>query len=406
MTKSSLAAFGRRKFGDHLQFAACHGLNHQLSDAVTAFDDCRIVRVQVDQQNLEFTPVPRVDEPGGVETCHTVSGSKAAAGLDKTGEALRDGYGNAGGHHGASTTRFESHGGCGPEVKSGVSGPGVGRELDVGVDPNDLQCDCSGWHHSRVFGHVHTLSLRHRVDAPAGSIALPGESPYHEGPRWMSMHGIPTQATTPSTGVQAMSATQGHVRPLRALIAVSLLVVALAFGGFGISAAAAQTYPPQPDVEVDKPIVPEGGVVIITGSGFSPNASITLTDQFGNVIGTTTTDANGNWTFEWNTTEIDPDDYFITASDGVNEVTFEIDVTPPGPVPPDPTIPPTTVAPDPTPEPTPGPTPTTPVVPAGPTLPQTGGVDQQLLRIGAIALAVGALMVLAVRNRRPSAAGS
>lgn len=203
-----------------------------------------------------------------------------------------------------------------------------------------------------------------------------------------------------------MSATQGHVRPLRALIAVSLLVVALVFGGFGISAAAAQTYPPQPDVEVDKPIVPEGGVVIITGSGFSPNASITLTDQFGNVIGTTTTDANGNWTFEWNTTEIDPDDYFITASDGVNEVTFEIDVTPPGPVPPDPTIPPTTVAPDPTPEPTPGPTPTTPVVPAGPTLPQTGGVDQQLLRIGAIALAVGALMVLAVRNRRPSAAGS
>jgi LPXTG-motif cell wall-anchored protein len=42
-------------------------------------------------------------------------------------------------------------------------------------------------------------------------------------------------------------------------------------------------------------------------------------------------------------------------------------------------------------------------VPVGPSLPQTGGVADGPLRAGAALLAVGGLVLLAVRNRRPTA---
>ena len=196
-------------------------------------------------------------------------------------------------------------------------------------------------------------------------------------------------------------------------------VAVLAVIAVGLSLAApatAQEYPPTPIIDVDTPIVPEGNTVTITGSGYLPNSVVCLCilngptgfaevaglastaavaqsqeEQAiaacralgGTVIGTTTSDANGDWSFAWDTSRFPPGDFVIAATDGTNTNAVEVTVTPPV-----------------------GPTPTTvpgPVVPVGPSLPQTGGVADGPLRAGAALLAVGGLVLLAVRNRRPTA---
>jgi len=193
--------------------------------------------------------------------------------------------------------------------------------------------------------------------------------------------------------------------------AIAVLAVGLLVAVVGIAApAAAQEYPPSPVIVVDEPLIPEGGTVTITGSGYLPNAFVCLcilngpagfaqiaglaaaglgaqsqeeqaiaTCQAlgGTIIGTTTSDANGNWSFAWDTTVFPPGDYEIAATDGTNTLVVDVQVTPP-------------VAPT-----VPG--------PVGPALPQTGGVAQGPLRIGAVLLAIGGLVLLAVRNRRPTA---
>lgn len=197
----------------------------------------------------------------------------------------------------------------------------------------------------------------------------------------------------------------------------ALAVCALALTGVLAVPAAAQEYPPTPIIDVDDPIVPEGNIVTITGSGFLPNsvvclcilggpegfaqaaglasvgaAALTQEEQAiatclalgGIVIGTTISDANGDWSFAWDTSEFPPGDYAIAATDGTNTLAVDVRVTPPV-----------------------GPTPTStvpsPVVPVGPSLPQTGGIAQGTLRAGAVLLAAGGLLLLAVRTRRPTA---
>lgn len=211
----------------------------------------------------------------------------------------------------------------------------------------------------------------------------------------------------------------------------TLAVLTIALGAWVAAPVAAQDYPPTPSIDVDEPIIPEGGIVTLSGSGYLPNSVVCLCitggpanfaqvaglastaaatqsqeEQAiatclalgGTVIGTTTTDANGNWSFAWDTGPFPPGDYTLVATDGTNTLPIEVVVTPPvGPTT-------TTTAPGPGPGPTsvPGPVPTT-VVPAGPGLPQTGGIDQGPLRLGAVLLAIGGLVLLAVRNRRPTA---
>lgn len=198
--------------------------------------------------------------------------------------------------------------------------------------------------------------------------------------------------------------------------AVAVLAVGLLAAVTGLAVpAAAQEYPPTPIIDVDQPIVPEGNIVTITGSGYLPNAVVCLcilngpsgfreaaqpaaaglaaqsqeeqaiaTCQAlgGTVIGTTVSDTNGNWTFQWDTSVFPPGDYELAATDGTNTLAINVQVTPP-------------VGPTPTPTTVPG-----PVVPG---LPQTGGVAEGPLRVGAVLLAVGGLVLLAVRSRRPTA---
>lgn len=199
----------------------------------------------------------------------------------------------------------------------------------------------------------------------------------------------------------------------RRVVAVFAVGILTLVTGLAVPAAA-QDYPPAPIIDVDKPIVPEGNIVTISGTGYLPNSVVCLCilngpqgfreavrlaaaglaaqtqeEQAiatcralgGTVIGTTISDENGNWSFAWDTSVFPPGDFEIAATDGTNTLVVDVRVTPPV----DPT-PPTTV---------PG--------PVGPGLPQTGGLAQGPLRIGAVLLAAGGLVLLAVRNRRPTA---
>jgi hypothetical protein len=47
-------------------------LHNELSDALTALHLEWLHRISVDQQHLQFTPIPTVDETGRIETRHTV----------------------------------------------------------------------------------------------------------------------------------------------------------------------------------------------------------------------------------------------------------------------------------------------------------------------------------------------
>lgn len=202
----------------------------------------------------------------------------------------------------------------------------------------------------------------------------------------------------------------------RAAGVVAVAVLA-ALTGFA-APAVAQEYPPTPIIVVDKPIVPDGDIVTISGDGYLPNAFVcscilrgpqgfkdvvqltsaglaaqsqqqqavsTCQGLGGTIIGSTTSDDRGTWSIAWDTSRFPEGDYVVAATDGTNTLTVDVAVTPrvdPSP----------TTVPD---SPKPGPQ------SAG--LPQTGGIAAGPLRVGAILLAVGGIVVLAARNRRPTA---
>lgn len=186
------------------------------------------------------------------------------------------------------------------------------------------------------------------------------------------------------------------------------IVVLTAVAGFAAPVAAQPEYPPGPVINTDTNVAVDGEIITIRGFGFLPNAEVVLTivggpvtqpasaavagvasqtqpDEAnaaaealgGIIIGSTTSDANGDWVFEWDTTGFPDGAYDVAATDGVNTLAVVLELVPPvNPAPPD---------------------------PSGPGLPQTGGVAQGPLRAGALLVAVGGLVLLAVRNRRPTA---
>jgi LPXTG-motif cell wall-anchored protein len=97
----------------------------------------------------------------------------------------------------------------------------------------------------------------------------------------------------------------------------------------------------------------------------------------GTVLGFTTTDANGNYRFEWDSTGFPPGDYQIVVTDGngTSQATDAL-LTPRQPVP--------------------GPAPDG----GGDRLPQTGGINNLPLRAGVLLMAVGALLLLTTRRQR------
>lgn len=141
------------------------------------------------------------------------------------------------------------------------------------------------------------------------------------------------------------------------------------------TAAMAQSYPDTPTLTVDQTVVPPCTTVVLTGTGFLPNTLVTITVG-GTVIGTVTTDADGNYTFPYtiSCSEVDGAVLTFTASDGTNVLSVSV------------TIEAAAV------------TTTT----AGGTLPKTGASDTTalLVRVSVVLVAMGGILVLATRRRR------
>lgn len=168
---------------------------------------------------------------------------------------------------------------------------------------------------------------------------------------------------------------------MRASRTLRLLLAACAAGlALLVVAPAAQA---QPGYEggttftVSNPSPGCGSSVTLTGTGFAPNASVTLTEQGRGTIGTVTTDANGNFSFVWTVPQpCTPGTVVITASDGTTVMSVSITIGETGGAP-------------------------SPV-----TLPRTGSDNGNLIRAGVLLVAAGGLLVLATRKRAAARVGS
>lgn len=179
--------------------------------------------------------------------------------------------------------------------------------------------------------------------------------------------------------------------PVSRLLSRMAVLVALMAVLLAPSVVHAQDYPPQPTVLTDQPIVTEGGIVTLTGSGFLPNSLIEVYLASGptgsserTLLGTTMSDSEGNFTFQWDTAGYPPGTYTLIATDGINSATTEIIVTAAGeqavvaPV--------RTVA-------------GAPPAAVGRTLPVTGGIGGVALRLGIVLLTIGGLAMVASRGQ-------
>jgi oligoribonuclease len=144
------------------------GLDDELGDAVSSFDLVVDRGVGVDEQDAQFVAVSGVDEAGGVETSHPVAQGQAATGKDEAGIPRRKSHGDAGGHEGPASAGGDDDVLTRMEVRPGVTLMCVGRDGQVGIEPDERHFE-HGRDHNRDPIPRSTLPARGR--APV-SIAL------------------------------------------------------------------------------------------------------------------------------------------------------------------------------------------------------------------------------------------
>lgn len=163
-------------------------------------------------------------------------------------------------------------------------------------------------------------------------------------------------------------------------VVVGLMALLFVVAPTAIAAAAEYT----PSEITAPPVVPPGGPVNVTGTGFLPAGSVVtvsvIVDGVVVVLGTTTSDANGDWTYLFDAPE-QCGTYPVIGSDGVHVLETTITVPcQPGPV--------TALE-------------GLPFTGASEGLPFTGASSTvTLVQIGASLVAMGALIALFVRKRR------
>ncbi len=188
-------------------------------------------------------------------------------------------------------------------------------------------------------------------------------------------HTVPSARPQPSDLISTESSSPMRAnRSLRVAAAVLLVMLALALPA---TAAMAQSYPDTPTLTVDQPVVPPCTTIVLTGTGFLPNALVTITVD-GKVVGTVTTDADGNYTFPYtiSCSEVDGAVLTFTGNDGTNILSVSV------------TIEAAAV------------TTTT----ASGTLPKTGASNatMMLIRVSVVLVALGGILVLATSRRKRS----
>lgn len=163
-------------------------------------------------------------------------------------------------------------------------------------------------------------------------------------------------------------------RAPKVLVAGLVAIVSL----LAFSTAASAQYQTQPTVTVDRPVVVQGESVTISGADWDPACNVVL--SYNPVIGEAAVDADGNFSYVWDTTGVPNGVHTVTISQPCSDQTLQVQVS--------------VVAPGSSV--TPGVTPGT----TG-TLPRTGSDSTgMLLRGGLVLLAIGGLALLAGRRWR------
>jgi hypothetical protein len=104
-----------------------------------------------------------------------------------------------------------------------------------------------------------------------------------------------------------------------------LMVAIAALTLLGMGSAAHAQYQGDATLTVSDPSPTCGETVVITGTGFLPNAEVVL--SIGDTeIGTVTSDAEGNFTFDYVTSCAATGNVVITATDGTNVLTVSLTV--------------------------------------------------------------------------------
>ena len=103
-------------------------MNHQLCDAVATAHLERFVRVGVEHDHLQLTPVCRVDEAGCIGQRNAVGERQPTAWQHPAGMALGNGDGHTRGHQHPPARRGDDYIDARPQVEAGVARVGVGRQ--------------------------------------------------------------------------------------------------------------------------------------------------------------------------------------------------------------------------------------------------------------------------------------
>jgi len=110
------------------------GHHHELSNAVARCDDVILIGIVINQNDLDFSAITRVDKTGSVETRDARTGRETRPRQNKAAVPFGNGESKTRGHHGAAPASLQYHFFDGDEVTAGVTRVGNAREDRIGVE--------------------------------------------------------------------------------------------------------------------------------------------------------------------------------------------------------------------------------------------------------------------------------
>ena len=116
-------------------------LDDELGDPLAADHLKRLGRIMVDETDLEFAPVARIDQARGVQAGHAVLGRQTAPRLHKPGVSLGERNGDAGGDDGASTRWGEGDVLSSEEIDPCIAEPRIRRQREIGIEAENRQIE-------------------------------------------------------------------------------------------------------------------------------------------------------------------------------------------------------------------------------------------------------------------------
>jgi hypothetical protein len=204
-TMPSSAAGSVGQLLDTFKVCPLHPLNDKLRDSITTGDGGRLMRIVIDQVDLDFTPVAGIDRTWSVQHGNAEAVGQTGARVDEPDVAQRQCDRDSGRDQSTRAGRQGDVDGC-AEVGTGVAVMRVRRHRHLGIEPPYRDPDRAVPHRSTTFCEVHPLPTSHHhraasiapmpVPTDAGlrtSPYSPGVAPRPELPR--SDAGSPSVST-------------------------------------------------------------------------------------------------------------------------------------------------------------------------------------------------------------------